>query len=79
VFVVDTSNHNDQQSFHYSHNFIEDVIGRMADHVRPNTLRFGVIYCTESDHQQLGLIGFHNSSDAIATIGTTQPDVDFRK
>ena len=79
LFVIDTFNHNDQQSFHYSHNFIKDVIGRMVDHVRPNTLRLGVIYCTESDDQLLGLIGFQNSSDAIATIGTTQPDVEFRK
>jgi len=71
VFVIDTSNHNDQQSFHSSHNFIKDVIGRMAEYVGPKTLRLGVIYYTESDQQQLGLIGFQNTSDAIATSGTT--------
>jgi len=70
VFVIDTSHHNDQQSFSSSHNFIKDIIGRMADYIRPDALHLGVIYNTESDEQQLGLIGFQNTSDATATIGT---------
>jgi len=70
VFVIDAVNHNDQQTFTASQNFIKDVIKRIANCIQPDGVRLGFIYCTESDDQQFGLRGFQSSIDAIAVIGT---------
>jgi len=69
VFVIDTANHNDQQSFISSQNFIKDIIRRIANCILPDAVRLGFIYRTESDDQQFGLVGFQNADDAVTAIG----------
>jgi len=69
VFVIDTANHNDQHSFTVSQNVVKCILRRISHCVLPDSVRIGVIYCTQHDLQLFGLIGFQNAKDAAIAVG----------